>query len=674
MRLDPREVARSLGGEANGHQVLAPAPGHSRHDRGLSVLITDDNDDGFIVNSFNGTDPIEARDYVRQKLGMERWAPKKQENQAQTPKQQSKPTLTLVENYDYIQPDGTPFLRVARLVDERGKKTFKQYKYDTLFESWLPGKPEGPEIPYKLPELLAANPDEPWWLVEGEKSVNYLRSLGLQATTASGGSSKWAPELNEWFTGRDVFVIPDNDDIGRTYARKIVVAIPHAVIVDLPNRAPKDGADDWLRAGNSVSDLYDLALNPPPVLEPEISQAQADDVGHADGDERPGPDLSPTPFEWADPASIPRIEWLYGKHLARGYVSTTIAPGGLGKSSMVLTEALSMTSGRALLGERIPRPLKVWYWSGEDSVEDCQRRIVAAASHHRLQPQDFAHNLFIDSGREKPILVATHGRAGFEVNMEVVAELERNLIANQIDVLILDPFVTIHSVSENDNGAINGVVTAIRRMTDRARIAAELVHHIRKPGAGITADTDVNDARGASALIGAVRSARVLNSMSEVEAMTFNIEHRLSHFRVTNGKSNLAPRTEDGLWRRIVGFDMGNGDDDHPSDNVGVVEAWELPGVFAGLPSNAPYEVQRVAYSGDYREDIRSEHWLGYAIAGPLGMDATDKKQVDRLKKLITIWCDNDVLRRENKPDKQRKMKVHLIPGKALNDEETHGF
>jgi hypothetical protein len=36
-----------------------------------------------------------------------------------------------------------------------------------------------------------------------------------------------------------------------------------------------------------------------------------------------------------DPKTIPRREWLYGRHYIRKYLSTTIAPGGVGKSALL---------------------------------------------------------------------------------------------------------------------------------------------------------------------------------------------------------------------------------------------------------------------------------------------------------------------------------------------------
>jgi putative DNA primase/helicase len=74
MTLDPRAVARALGGEVTGCNVLAPGPGHSQADRSLSIKIDSGACDGFIVHSFAGDDPIACRDHVRHIIGLSKRA------------------------------------------------------------------------------------------------------------------------------------------------------------------------------------------------------------------------------------------------------------------------------------------------------------------------------------------------------------------------------------------------------------------------------------------------------------------------------------------------------------------------------------------------------------------------------------------------------------------------
>lgn len=69
-------IARVLDGEASGKNTISiPTPGHSRRDRGTTITLDPDAPGGILVNSFNGGDPIEVKDMVRQLLGMPDWQP-----------------------------------------------------------------------------------------------------------------------------------------------------------------------------------------------------------------------------------------------------------------------------------------------------------------------------------------------------------------------------------------------------------------------------------------------------------------------------------------------------------------------------------------------------------------------------------------------------------------------
>lgn len=53
------------------------------------------------------------------------------------------------------------------------------------------GKPPGPKIPYRLPELIATQPDAPVFITEGEKCADIVVKCGYVTTSASEGPGKW---------------------------------------------------------------------------------------------------------------------------------------------------------------------------------------------------------------------------------------------------------------------------------------------------------------------------------------------------------------------------------------------------------------------------------------------------------------------------------------------------
>jgi hypothetical protein len=72
--IDVQSAAHALGGEVSGrNSIVCPGPGHSLADRSLSIKLIPANAVGFVVHSFAGDDPLECRDYVRERLGLASW-------------------------------------------------------------------------------------------------------------------------------------------------------------------------------------------------------------------------------------------------------------------------------------------------------------------------------------------------------------------------------------------------------------------------------------------------------------------------------------------------------------------------------------------------------------------------------------------------------------------------
>ncbi|MHB2208650.1 AAA family ATPase [Methylobacterium sp. CM6257] len=356
------------------------------------------------------------------------------------------------------------------------------------------------------------------------------------------------------------------------------------------------------------------------------------------------------PFVWADPATIPRRQWVLERHLIRKFISVTAAPGGVGKSSLVLADGLAMATGRNLIGHQPHGRFKVLIWNGEDPLEEMQRRIMAACIQYEISQEDVEGHLFVNSGRDDPIIVAEQKRDGVTIAVPVVEALKATIRENGIDVVQIDPFVSCHAVNENDNGAIDRVAKLWGKIADETGCAIELVHHTRKTGGN---DTVMEDIRGAVALLSAARSGRVLNTISNEEAERAGVEQRRLYFRVDNGKANLAPPlTDRSSWFKMASVDLGNGQPltvggigigtQLDSDSVGVVTAWQWPDPLAGVTTADLRAVQtEVRSTGPWRENVQANDWVGKPIARVLKLDPTDKAHREKIKRLLKIWIEN---------------------------------
>src|SRR5262249_52962496 len=154
------------------------------------------------------------------------------------------------DTYIYRTMKGALHMRVIKRVTRRGKKSYPQYHLED--GKWVKGKPEGPALPYRLPELLAAPANATVEICEGEKDAKTLAFLGLISTTNPGGAGKWTSELNKWFTGfARANVYEDNDKPGHKHAVEVATAlcaiIPDVRIVKFRELPEKGDVSDWLK-------------------------------------------------------------------------------------------------------------------------------------------------------------------------------------------------------------------------------------------------------------------------------------------------------------------------------------------------------------------------------------------------------------------------------------------
>lgn len=352
MRFSPQQLASALGGDISGGEVLAPGPGHSPKDRSLSIKPDAGAPDGFLVHSFAGDDPLSCKDYVRSKLGTTR-APKPKLNSVVRIPQNavaSKPA-----DYVYELEDGSPYLRVRRTAD---KRFFQQHWTGS---EWRNGAPAGPKIPYRLPQILEAEHDTVF-IVEGEKDADALFNLGLLATTNAGGAEKWSPDLDRYFAGRDVYILPDNDAAGARHAKQVIKRLSTVAReiceVNLPDLPDKGDVSDWLANGGSAEQLAVLMKAAP----------KGDDAAAIAR-------LIVTSADFI--AGFVPPDYLIDGLVQRRFCYSLTAPTGSGKTAILLLISASVALGRAIGEYRVERG-RVLYLAGENP-DDIRMRWLAMA-------------------------------------------------------------------------------------------------------------------------------------------------------------------------------------------------------------------------------------------------------------------------------------------------------
>jgi 5S rRNA maturation endonuclease (ribonuclease M5) len=188
--------------------------------------------------------------------------------------------------YNYVDEDGKLLYQVVRYVPKR----FSFHRPDGR-GGWIASLGNVRRVPYRLPELLAADPTEMVFVVEGEKDVNHMRGLGLVATCNSGGGGrgKWPRSHSRFLRGRLVVILADNDRTGREHARDVAQSLHRyaatvGVILRLPGVPEKGDVSDWIEYGGTAAGLLGLArecLDRPtavPIPEPQFGTLDLDDM------------------------------------------------------------------------------------------------------------------------------------------------------------------------------------------------------------------------------------------------------------------------------------------------------------------------------------------------------------------------------------------------------------
>jgi hypothetical protein len=165
------------------------------------------------------------------------------------------------------------------------------------------------------------------------------------------------------------------------------------------------------------------------------------------------------------------------------------------------------------------------------------------------------------------------------------AMLRQAIADRQIDLLGLDPFVKLHALEENDNGAMDFVCDLLVKLAIEFNIAVDVPHHTKK---GLQTAGDADAGRGASSARDAGRLMYTLTRMADGEGETFGIsaEERRLYVRLDSSKVNIAPPSGEATWFKLIGVRLDNGTADYPQgDEVQTVIPWHPPKTWDGITS-----------------------------------------------------------------------------------------
>jgi len=474
-----RSVTARLSGEWRGDHGAVPGPGHSKADRSVTVRDNQAGDD-IIVHSFAGDDWKAIKDaWRREGVLSDRPAPAPA---WQTPVAErgraSEPLGKVVAAFDYCGADGAVAFRISRIEPgKNGRRKDFTVSHPVGPGRWRAGLNGFQALPYRLPELLAADPELPVFIVEGERKVDALAAAGLVATCNPFGAGKWPEHFAPHLAGRHVFILPDNDTPGRAHAddvaRKLSGTAASVYQIDLPGLPDKGDVMDWIGAGNPAFGLVDLCRGASDVSKPG-------EAAHA------LPIISPGAWEGIEP---PAREWLIDGWLARGSAAYLTGDGGVGKSLITQQLATCLATGVDFLGLPVADCITL-YVTCEDDLSELHRRQASINQALGLSMRDLHRRMFVSSlkGELGSELV------NFEADGKLVLsqrfhDLEATAKAIGATFIAIDNVAQTFTGNENVRNQVAGFCNVMDRLAMATKGTVLFLGHPSKGGAEFSGST-----------------------------------------------------------------------------------------------------------------------------------------------------------------------------------------
>jgi hypothetical protein len=412
--------------------------------------------------------------------------------------------------YPYYGPNG-----VLRYVVRR-------YDNPKDFRPFVPGvdystRGMAERVPYRLPELRAS--DGLVIIAEGEKDVHALESLGFPATCNDGGAGKWTAEHARWLAGRDIVVIPDNDEPGIKHAHAVAatlqgIARSVKVLEPLPGVTDKGDPFDWIEAGGTAAELRAL-IDTAPEWEPGKVEAT-------------GPRLELVSLADVQPREV---DWFWQNWLARGKLHILAGHPGDGKSTLTAWLAAVLSNGAVLPDGSIAPELGTLFLLGEDAADDTLRPRLDL---HGADVGKIAYvRAVIDGGRRSVLNLSKH-----------LDQIRDALKTGRYGVLVVDPLTAfMPKTDRNAEGDVRDVLTPLADVADETGAAVLAVMHLGK-GSGDKGRRLLQSILGATAFGAA---ARVVWMNAELPDSGDPVKRILQV-----KKSNIGPKPPPYEWARAI--------------------------------------------------------------------------------------------------------------------------
>lgn len=250
-----------------------------------------------------------------------------------------------------------------------------------------------------------------------------------------------------------------------------------------------------------------------------------------------------------------------------GTLGLLVAPGGTGKTMLLMQTAVALAIGKLFLNGAMGKPahcepVRVVLFAAEESVDELHRRLhqvvhqLVSAQDGLMEVQQQPSTLELLS--ENLHIYPMAGVARLRLDGTEGSELELAFLreaAKGARLVILDPLRQFHSGDENDSWVMTNLVHQCLSIATQERCAFLLAHHTNKQATVTGYGDKAAASRGSAALTDAARWQLNLSELDPGLARKLGIAHAdaWQYVRVDLAKANYLSGQPPVVLRKGVG-------------------------------------------------------------------------------------------------------------------------
>ncbi|MBL0312735.1 MAG: AAA family ATPase [Holophagaceae bacterium] len=423
--------------------------------------------------------------------------------------------------WTYKDAWGSVLKIVMRFPDpDRGKVIlpFTLWKLDDGKLIWKQKDLPAPRPLYGL-DLLAARPDAPVLICEGEKATDAAAKHFKEFVCMTSGSATSAKHT-DWrpLEDRQIVIWPDADEPGSRYASEVAEAL-QGIAKEIRCVTLSEGLPQGWDVADELPECW--TLDTLPQLIQEAKPVPAERIVESS---RPAWIIGDTARYLRE--EPPPVRWIVEGLIPAGVPGVFVARAGAGKSMTALLIGMGLSSGLGVLGRSVSHDASpgVVYVGMEDDEPEFHRRYRRALDLFRddsLWSPAYENRL---PNRFIPLFPNFDSGAVFRLELQADAIRDiANAIPGGCGLIILDTLSRLSHGDENSSEGTRPFLEAQSKLVQLTGATVMAIHHVRK-GNDVSSDhplwhrLDLENMRGSSAIEGTIRFGITMAALKAEEA------------------------------------------------------------------------------------------------------------------------------------------------------------